>query len=235
MIALLLLLYRQNDELKKELMISNQNQIALTDSIKIVKGKLGDVSFLKASFIASGEDLKKLNRDLYEEVKRLEGNVKVVQRSISTIKSDPIVITNKVTQFPDGMTELSWKFDTTYNDNNSRLLSGSSKFFLDSLGRVFDRGTTITKDEIKISLLTGLTQENGVYKIFVNTKYPNFKVDRLEGSILDQNLFVKSQEDNYIFGPQLGLGFGSDFKPQIYLGFGVTYNINKQIKKLFRK
>jgi hypothetical protein len=233
--ASMIFMYKQNVDLKNQLLVSSQNQKALLDSIHGVKDEMGRITSYKASFIAKGEELKQLNEELYNEVKRLQGDVKFIQKSVSNIKLDPVVITNNVTEYPDGTKEMSWMYDTTYNVNNSRLLAGSTKFSIDSLGKIIDKGTTIKRDELKMSFTTGLTQENGVYKIFVNSDFPNFKIDKLEGSVVDQNLFVKSEEDNLIFGPQFGIGFGNNFESQIYIGLGITYNINKQIKKIFKK
>jgi hypothetical protein len=233
--ASLIFLYRQNIDLKNQVMVSNQNQKALLDSIHEVKDEFGKITSYKASFIAKGEELQKLNEELYKEVLQLKGDIKFIQKSVSTISNDPVIINNKVKVYPDGTNEMSWIYDTTYNVNNSRLLEGNTKFRIDSLGKIIDKGTTITRDEMRISLTTGLSQDNGVYKIFVNSDYPNFKVERLNGSILDQNLFIKSEEDDFIFGPQFGLGLGSGFTPQIYLGIGMTYNLNKPIKKFFKK
>jgi hypothetical protein len=233
--ALMMFLYKQNEDLKSQLLVFNQNQKALLDSIHEVKDEMGRVTAYKASFIAKGEELKQLNEDLYNEVKRLQGDVKFIQKSVSNIKLDPIILTNNVIEYPDGTKEMSWMYDTTYNVNNSRLLEGSTKFSIDSLGKIIDKGTTIKRDELKMSFTTGLTQEKGVYKIFVNSDYPNFKIEKIEGSILDQNLFIKSEEDDFIFGPQFGLGFGTNFTPQIYIGAGITYNLNKHIKKIFKK
>lgn len=233
--ALMVFLYKQNVDLKNQILVSTQNQKALLDSIHDVKDEMGRITSYKASFIAKGEELKQLNEDLYNEVKRLHGDVKFIQKSVSNIKLDPVIISNKVTEYPDGTKEMSWIYDTTYNVNNSRLLEGSTRFKIDTLGNIIDKGTLIKRDELKMSFTTGLTQENGVYKIFVNSDFPNFKIDKLEGSILDQNLFIKSEEDDLIFGPQFGMGFGSNFTPQIYIGLGLTYNLNKQIKKIFKK
>lgn len=234
-IALMTFLYIQNQDLKNQLIISNQNQIALNDSIHTIKDEFGKVTAYKAAFIASGNELKKLNEDLYNEVKKLQGDVKFIQKSVSNIKLDPVILTNTVTEFPDGTKELAWKYDTTYNKDNSRILEGASRFCIDSLGKIIDKGTIIKRDEMKISFSTGLVQENGVYRIFVKSDYPNFKVEKLDGSIVDQKLFLKEDQANFIFGPQLGIGINAKLVPQLYLGLGVTYNINKQIKKLFKK
>jgi hypothetical protein len=233
--ASLIFLYKQNVDLKNQVMVYGQNQKALLDSIHEVKDEFGKVTAYKSAFIAKGEELKTLNEELYNEVIKLKSDIKFIQKSVSTISNDPVVINNRIKVYPDGTNEMSWIHDTTYNVNNSRLLEGNTKFSIDSLGKIIDKGTTITRDEMRLSLTTGLSNDNGVYKIFVNSDYPNFHVDRLNGSILDQNLFIKVEEDNFIVGPQFGIGFGSNFTPQLYLGLGVTYNLNKQLKKFIKK
>lgn len=244
-VIILLLLFRQcgqNDKLKDDLKVANQNYLAATDSIRVTTNKLGEEIYLKNAYAADIKDLKEINKDLYDEVNSLTGKVLFLQNSTIVIAdSFPREIESTIIRYPDGLHHLNWKFDTTYNKDNSRLLLGQSRFRLDTItGRITDMGTLLLQDNISLNLSTGLTELDGSYQIFVKTDYPGISFDKIEGAIIDKSRFLRNDESSIVFGPYVGIGLGYDWKhqtfgPSINVGLGVTYNLNKPIKKLFRK
>jgi hypothetical protein len=232
----------QTSELKQDLRIAGQNQLALNDSIRTIKNKWGEEISLKNVLVGNQKELRELNSSLADELKRLKGDVLYVQRMVGKIKSDTIWVTNTITEYPDGTKRLTWEYDTTYNENNGRLLAGYSQFAIDTVnGKIVDKGTVITKDEIRLKLTTGLTELDDSYQIFVKTDYPGLKFDELDGAIIDKKKFAgSSNESSWVFGPYIGIGGGFDpmnrtFGPTISVGLGVTYNLNKQVKRIFKK
>lgn len=240
-VIVLLLLLRQcsiSDGLKDEMQIASQNQKALTDSVRVTKNKLGEEVFMKNTLIAEGSDLKKLNEKLYKEVKNLKGEVITIQQVGMGIKNDPIVMTNTITKYANGEVDLNWNYDTTFSEGNYRKLAGSTKIKVDSL-HLLDRGTHITNDEMGISITTGLIDKDDSYQIFVKSNYPGFKVTDIQGSIIDKKL-IKSDESTWVFGPYFGVGVGVDpwnktVGPNVSVGLGITYNVNKKIKRIFKR
>jgi len=239
-IAILLYQYNKIQNLTDEAKIQNQNQKAILDSVRIIKNRHGEDIFLKNTLVADSKELKVLNRSLYEDLRRMEGKVKYISSIVSEIKNaEPITINNTVKELPDGTRELAWMYQNQFDSINSRTLEGNSRFSLDTAkGKiiVLDKGTTITRDEIKIKLSTGLTDLNESYQIFVKTDYPGVKFDKIDGAILDKKMFLKKKEKTFIFGPSInaGLGFNSTFRriePQISLGVSLTFNLNKYNKK----
>jgi hypothetical protein len=241
-VILLLLLLQQcgkNSSLEDKAAVDRQNMMAMNDSVRIVKNSLGEEIFLKNSFIASEKELKTLNEKLYKEIKKLEGDVIAAQSSSIGIAQEPITITNEIIKYPNGVNELKWKYDTTYTEDNGRTLAGFSRFYIDSTGNIFDRGTTISKDEIRIKILTGITELDDSFQIFVKSDYPNLKIDKMEGAILDKKRFMKDNESRWVVGPYIGIGIGYNpnsktFTPNYGIGLGVTFNLNKPIKRIFR-
>lgn len=232
----------QTSELKQDLRLANQNQLALNDSVRTIKNRWGEEISVKNVLFANQKELKDLNSSLAEELKRLKGDILYVQTMVGKIKKDTLWLTNTVTEYPDGTKRLSWEYDTIYNPNNGRLLAGYSQFAIDTItGRIIDKGTVITKDEIRLKLTTGLTELNDSYQIFVKTDYPGLKFDQLDGAIIDKKKFAgSSNESSWVVGPQFGVGMGYDpmnrtLGPNVSVGLGVTYNINKQVKRLFKK
>jgi hypothetical protein len=232
----------RSSELKQDLRIAGQNQLALNDSIRTIKNKWGEEISLKNVLVGNQKELRDLNANLAEELKRLKGDVLYVQRMVGKIKSDTVYLTNTITEYPDGTKRLSWEHDTAFNQFNGRSLAGYSQFAIDTItGRIIDKGTVITKDEIRLKLTTGLTELDDSYQIFVKTDYPGLTFDQLDGAIVDKKKFAgSSNESSWVVGPYFGIGGGFDpmnrtFGPNISVGFGVTYNLNKQVKRLFKK
>jgi hypothetical protein len=232
----------QTSKLKSDLKIAAQNQLALDDSIRIIRNKWGEEITIKNVLIGNQRELKELNLSLVEELKRLKGDVIFLQRMVSKIKSDTVWVTNTVTEYPDGMKRLSWDYDTTYNENNGRSLGGYSQFQIDlANGRIIDRGTVITKDEIRLKLTTGLTELDDSYQIFVKSDYPGLTINQLDGAIVDKKKFnSESNESSWVVGPQFGVGLGYSpntrtIGPNVSVGIGITYNLNKEIKRIFKK
>ena len=94
----------------------------------------------------------------------------------------------------------------------------------------------ITRDKINVALKTGITKDDGLYKIYVTSDYPGFNVAKLDGAVLDPELLSKSDESAFVIGPQIGFGygFGGEARPTPFMGIGVTYNLNKEVKELFK-
>jgi hypothetical protein len=239
-VIMLLLFLRQcsvTDGLKDELMIAGQNEKALHDSVRVTTNKLSQEVFLKNTFIADGKKLKELNAELYKEVKNLKGDVKMITTANAGIKSEPIYLTNTITKYADGVVDIGWEYDTIFSKGNYRRLTGISKIQYDSTN-VLDKGTTITNDEIGISVTTGLVKLDGSYQIFVKSNYPGMSISDIQGSILDKDM-IQSDESSWVFGPYIGVGLGVDpmnrtVGPNVSIGLGITYNLNKKIKRLFK-
>jgi len=125
-IAVIAMLYlkqcNRSSNLNTELKIANMNQQVLNDSITTYKDKAGDLTYEKGILIASEKELKDLNKELYDEVKYLEDNPKIVIQERIRIKEVPFEVPTYITQYPDGSTGLNWKRDTTYSTGNYQYL-----------------------------------------------------------------------------------------------------------------
>jgi len=89
-----------------------------------------------------------------------------------------------------------------------------------------------------MSFITGIKEGPDHYEIFIKSDYPGFTVTDIQGAILDKKM-VTSSESSLVFGPSIG--YGIVFNPNgnvshgITLGVTATYNLNKHIKKLFKR
>jgi predicted RND superfamily exporter protein len=172
-------------DVKNQNVINSQNLAASRDSTRTYVNKWGEEVTVKNILIADKEDLKKINKNLFEDVKRLEGKVKYISNIVTEIKnSEPIVITNTIRELPDGTKELAWNYKKDFDSTNSRILEGNSKFSIDTTKgklEIIDRGTTISRDEMKMKITTGLTESDSTYQIYVKTDYPGVKFTKIEG------------------------------------------------------
>lgn len=238
-----MLLFRQcglNSDLKFSNAVFQQNQIALNDTIRIVKNKSNEDVFMKNTLIAEKKDLKDLNKSLYDEVNNLKGKVLYISKITASVKTDTIFIENQVDISNSGINRLSWEYYKAYNENNNRSIKGFSEFLVDTNFAIIDKGTTISEDIMNISITTGLDELDGSYQIFVKTDYPGISFTNIDGAILDKKRFMKQTQPSWIFGPSVYVGLGIDplnntAGPQIGIGLSATFNLNKVFNNIFNK
>jgi hypothetical protein len=95
----------------------------------------------------------------------------------------------------------------------------------------------LNTNEFGMSFVTGLKKGKDNYEIFIKSDYPGFNVTSIDGAIIDKSM-IQSNESSWVVGPNVG--YSAIFLPNgqfghgISVGFGLTFNMNKKIKKLFR-
>jgi hypothetical protein len=226
--------------LKDQLDIQKLNMEALKDSVRITKNKLGEEIFVKNSLMATNENLELLNKELFEESKKLQGRVITLQKIIAGFESDTIYITNTVTKHQDGKYSLNWNYDTTFSSGNYRIFSGSSFFCIDTVKQNVIPGITqISQDKFGFSLVTGIREKDGRLEIFVDPGYPGMIITEIDGAVIDphksQVLKKMFPEKKWGIGPQVGVGIGTGtsitgqpfFGPVITIGVGINYSLFK--------
>lgn len=213
-IIVILLLLKQCEEikdLKTQKKVSELNQRALKDTIRTERTDFGNERFLKNSLLTTNEGLKSLNSELTKEVDKLKGKVLVVNKIVTVIKTDTHYVNNALNSYYNSKYGLSWKYDTIFSPNNYRKISGESFFRIDTTNNnIIPLNTRLDKDEIGISMVTGIREKNNNLEIFVEPRYPNMKVTDIQGAIIDPQ---KSEVLKKMFpvkkwsvGPYLGVG-----------------------------
>lgn len=246
-IILLLFLKQCNtiSNLKTDLQLEEQNRISMLDTMEIIKSDKAGLIAFKTTAVADKKKLKEINEDLLDELdnlkkKGVKGDIKTISRIKGNISppNDQPLEAEVVYINPEGEVRLTLNLDTIYDENNSRHLAGYVDFYIDSM-KVKDVRAILTEDEINIALSTGIVKmEDGIYKIYVQSDYPGFNVTDLDGAILDKKMLKELglTEASWVIGPQVGYGYPySGEKASPYVGVGVTYNLNKEVKKIFRK
>jgi predicted RND superfamily exporter protein len=202
-----------------DLAIANQNMSSLNDSLRVSKNKAGELVQSKQILVVqNARDLKKLNKDLYEILKKYDGKIHELTNAVGSIKHDTVKTTNNIiADLPDGSKILNWNYSKVYDSENSRYLSGSTKFKFDSINkRLIAEPTLITKDEIKFNLTQGLrTTKDGKVEIFASSRYPGFELLELNSVIIDPA--TNPSLTKYTKKPKIKTG--------VYGGYGITANL----------
>lgn len=221
------------NELKKQSEIADQNYRALNDSLTHVKNKAGELEATKSAFISKLEELKKINKDLYDEAKKENGELRSLIKGALSIKSNDIVISNSLKSYPDNKT-FGLLFEKYKNDSGMTWsIKGESRFKLEN-NTIFPGETEIFNNETKVKLVLGFTTEkNGDYKVFARSGSPYVKFDDLDGVLIipkkpDPILSPDKKKTRFSLGFNVGYGI-TTFNRQVYLGpyigLGVTYNL----------
>lgn len=230
-ILILLLLFQCNrtNKIETNLEISNQNNKALNDSVRISKTKNNKIEYSKQILVSENNSLKNLNKDLHHELKNEKGKVYEITKIVSSIKTDTIYANTTSILYGDTSGVIKWLIDTSYSDNNKRLLEGLFEFNIDSSNKFSDFNTIIVRDEIEFSLVTGLKEVDGKVEIFVRSDYPGLVIKELDGALVDvkNHPVLKKYTKRKKFGIGIigGYGFSSGSNIGVIFGVGLSYNI----------
>lgn len=215
----------RTNSLKGKLAASNQNRIALTDSINTYKSKNGKLISEKASLIATRKQLKDLNKNLLKEIEDIKGNVKtIVKTEIEYVDtSRPIPITVHAL---DSTYKLGWEFLKNKENFNQELKGYIIVNTNNDTLHVVE--STLVKNKLNLQVISGITERNDTLFAFVNPP-EGFNVNAINSN---QIPLKKLRGSNIVMGPQVGLTFNpnSIYYVQPYIGFGLTYKI--RIKKI---
>lgn len=208
-----------------------QNQKALTDSVRVSKNKVGELEYSKNVLVTEKKDLAKLNKELYDELKKSKGDVYELNKYVIYLKGKPQPIPSSIT-FTDSIVEVEWEKDTIFNPGNSRFIKGksifSAKIIKDSI--VFSKPlTTLLNDDLKLTVFQGFREKDGNLEVYVRSNYPGFELQDLSSVIVDPKdhpILNKFSEKPKRFGIGVYGGYGlgiNGVSPQI--GIGIQYNI----------
>lgn len=222
--------------LGNKLDISEQNNKALADSVRVEKNKYGEVVTSKNVLVAKSKDLSDLNSQLGNELKRTKGKVSQLNTLIAKaglVKHDTIHDTirlaTEVIHKANGVRDLKWKIDTAFNDSNSRHIAGITTVKLIGPDSVISLGSYLTRDEMTIKIVTGLRKRHGNIETFAKCSYPGFETLDQQGVILDPKkhpvLKDFTKKKKWGVGPYVGIGFDGNLNSSMQVGVGLNYSL----------
>lgn len=238
-IFLSLLLYRQCETekgLRNDLANAKNNQAALIDTVRVTKNRAGELQYQIRSFISSAEELKALNAELAAELQKQKGQVAQLTKIVGRLSSthvDPAPGTTTSNGQPcdslGGSFVTKWETYKQYDSINWRRLKGETTVNLKNK-KVVNSETNILIDDISFDLITGLTQVDDHYEIFVKSNYPGFRPTSIKGAFIPSDkLCPKNPPKKWSFGvgPQVGLGLGVS-GPNIAFGYYIGVGLSIQ-------
>jgi hypothetical protein len=224
----------QNAKFESE--IAKQNIVALQDTLRVEKNKNGENQYLKLSLLSNIDDLKNLNKSLYEEVQKIDGKVLAMSKTIVTIKGT----LENVPQDRTSDSPITLKNDTLtanykYQDSGktwNRSIVGKSVLLMKNVTDstyaqpLYD---VLSEDRMNLTVFASIRkrESDDMYEYVLRTDYPNAKLD-VEGFIdpkMFNNDLSSKTEDKWIIGPYVGVGVINNLSFTPTFGIGLTYKI----------
>jgi hypothetical protein len=234
-----------NENTKIKLKKTEQNLLAANDSIKLIKNKNNEYQASIYGYIASEKELKNINKDLYDKVKSEEGKVISLSTIVFKLKQDfdilkkyadsiNFIYINPI-QLDSNSYKIPFKLKYNYDKDNYDLFAGDTKFKIDKKYKIYNLGTELTTRETQIKLTFGEKIEDDKLRIFVNTNYPGFTPESLQGVLIDPNTnkYIKSLikkkklfPNTWSVGVNLGPGYNiATGKYGLNFGVSIQYNL----------
>jgi hypothetical protein len=199
---------------KEDAANAHQNISALTDTIKKVKLKNGELEFSKAGYIGDIETLKKVNAGLAKEVEKEKGTVVNLNRIVILLEQDRDdlrkyidslkLILKEPIKLNDTTYLVPWTLPFTYDSTNFDIWTGQTKVGLTAATnkviltrnpitnkfdfsqiKVTNEGTEMLSRKTQIELVWGQKWEKGQLRVFARSKYPGFSVTNMDGVLIN--------------------------------------------------
>lgn len=205
----------RNEKIKND--INAQNIIAFSDSLKIERTKSGGLQVSIAGYISTEKDLKKLNKDLYDESKQQKGQILSLNKIVFGLKQDTFLLQSHINylesimhqpvKINDSLYSMDWTLNYVWDSVNYDTYKGRT-FVGTGIkpGYVWNSGVGNNNDVLKNGLILnhlkteiiertsqmeltfGQKVENKQLRVFVKTNYPGFTPKSLEGVLIDPNV-----------------------------------------------
>ena len=233
----------KNKDLKDEITKKDQNISAMTDTIKTVIKKNGNLEVSIDGYIGLTSDLQNYNKKLADQVKAQSGKVVTLNNIVFNLRNDSTSLANRIIELekllnkPIQLNDSTWDigWSTKYKDIGT--VAGHSIIGVRA-NKDWLRKIELTNEDIIISLIDipvemtwGQKWEgkgnSKKLKIYAETNYPGFQTKLLEGTYAD----IPKQGhwfQGFGIGPQFDIGY--DFlhnQPAVVIGIGIQYNFYK--------
>jgi hypothetical protein len=233
-------------ELKRQQDISDQNIIALNDTLKFERKKNGELLVSISGYIATEKELKTLNKDLWNRVQAQDGKIISLNHVIIRLVQDTATlrkylvekdkVIEKLLKIDDNTYAAPWSMTYKYDSTNYDIFTG--KTWIGVLNKdpleLAHINTELTKRLTQIDLTWGQKVEKDKLRVFVQSNYPGFTVSQMEGVLIDPNTnpLIKKlmKEKKWFTGFSIGVGVTGGFNITtggygLVVGPTVIYNI----------
>lgn len=213
--------------------IDKQNITALTDSIKTEKTKSGKQQVTIAGFISSVADLKKLNNDLYRDIKDQKGNVVSLNKIIFQLKQDTLMLRARINYLESIMSQPIQINDTTYK------MSWRLQYDWDSTNYDTYNGQTFVGVILKQTKMNFILDGNKIFNKDFDTPFNAlFELKHYKTEMVERVSQVDMTFGQEILDHQLRIfvttGYPG-FSAKSLKGWMIDPNTDPDIKKLMKK
>lgn len=223
-------LYYGKEYVDQQNKIFEQNQIAMQSKLQRVETKTGQIESRTASFVSSGdiEVLRNANTELYNELKRENGEVKSLIMSNVKVSMPDTTLDSEVEFIDDSTYILNLK--NSYSDSGMKQdleISTTVWSLKDTLKIV---NSKFVQNDIRLNLVLGHKKIGDTLMVFARSPSKYVSIDSLSGySKVDLSKYQKTSR--FVCGPYIGVGYsGQSIFPTV--GVGVTYNIMSDWQKI---
>lgn len=214
---------------KRDILIAQQNQRALSDSVRHYRNKAGEIEAVKSSFVTELNKLKDLNTDLHGELRKEIGNVRSLIKAQADVDRGKLTVSNDLIRYPDNIT-YGLRFKDAYTDSSlTWTLNGESKFKLEN-NTLYPGTTTITENRIRVGLVMGFKENKDNYEVFARSSSPLVTFNELDGVILipkknDITCPPPAKKKRFGLGPSIGYGLSQDLRLTPFVGLSLNWNL----------
>jgi len=196
--------------------IYENNIKALTDTITYFRTENGNLVASKTAFVAEVNDLKELNKGLYEQLGKLGVKPKTITQMVYS--EGEIKYLPQDTAWIIKHDTISKGVDKTFAFNDRwRDLEGSIGYHQDTLG------LHISKDIMRFDYTVAMDKNN---KIYITSDNPYVTVNEIQGFTVPT--LQKEKAKRWGIGPYVGVGYDfSRNKIAPTIGIGFQYNLFK--------
>lgn len=231
LLIILIFSYRSCTSQKNQIDELSQNVAALRDSTKKMKDLLGRVIYEKNIYLATAENLKKLNAELAKEVDA-NNETRVVTKVVTILKIDSSYAKNFVNKINDSTFLIIFKHNFFKDSSNYLTFNGSVpvKILVDSLKKVISLSSDSTKIsdfDMKLKVFSGIKKDGDKYNVYARTDFPNVSFD-VDGAVIDPSKsFTTSNRGVFalVLGPALSvvrINGETSFLPSIGISVGIN-------------
>jgi len=244
-IILLINQFKRAADLKRENIQQQQNISAADSIISSYKNNNNEYVAEKAIWILSEKELKKQNKELYDEVKNQNGQIISLNNTIFKLVQDTILLHDSISYLRTMIGEaeklngtkwnLPWELQYVWDEKNHDNFKGHTIVEIDTVNyNVKHVNTVLDERNSQIDLIFGEKVVGGKYSVYVSSKYPGLTTNSMAGVLIDPNTNTDIKDliekrhwfTGFGVGPTLNVGY--DFinqKPAIIIGVGIHYNI----------
>jgi hypothetical protein len=218
-----------------EVEYSKNNIMAIKDELRTEKNKNGELQYLKLSFVSDVDKLKTLNKELYDEVQKMNGRIVSMSKTIVSIEGTLVDMEQDRRNTPpiflkNDTLEANFSFSDSGKTWNRSIKGKSVLFIKNATDSTFAQPLydKLTEDKMNLTIFASLRKRDSddMYEYVLRTDYPN-AILNVEGFVnpieLNKNPLIN--EDKWIIGPFIGAGFGTNFTIMPQIGIGLTYKI----------